>query len=461
MSVAQQTNSTNTRHRGILRPASGASLGEINGTVKIAPKEAGFLKNLLSFSGPGALVAVGYMDPGNWVTSIGGGQQFGYLLLNVILLSSLIAMLLQYMAAKLGIVTGMDLAQATRAHTGRRLGFALWIATELAIMATDVAEVIGAAIALHLLFGMPLVIGVCLTVFDVLLLLLLMKIGFRKIEAIVTTLIITIVAVFVYEVALAGPDPAQIATGFLPSPQILGHEQLIMALGIVGATVMPHNLYLHSAIVQSRAYDRTSDEGRAHAVRFATWDSNIQLGAAFFVNCLLLLLGAALFFGKPGDLSTFGSLYAALQDPMLAGTVASPVLSTLFAVALLASGQNSTITGTLTGQVVMEGFIQLRVPLWLRRVITRLIAVIPVVVCTIVFNGSEAALEQVLVYSQVFLCIALPISMAPLVWFTSSKKLMGERFANKPWITVLGWTSTILLTALNLQLIWSLAQDFI
>lgn len=461
MSVAQQTSSTSIQHRGIVRGATGPSLEEINGTVKVAPKDAGFFKSLLSFSGPGALVAVGYMDPGNWVTSIGGGQQFGYLLLNVILLSSLIAMLLQYMAAKLGIVTGMDLAQATRAHTGRRLGFVLWIATELAIMATDVAEVIGAAIALHLLFGMPLVVGVCLTVFDVLLLLLLMRIGFRKIEAIVTTLIITIVTVFVYEVTLAGPDMAQVATGFLPSPQILGHAQLIMALGIVGATVMPHNLYLHSAIVQSRAYDRVSDEGRARAVRFATWDSNIQLGAAFFVNCLLLLLGAALFFGKPGDLSTFGSLYDALQNPMLAGTVASPVLSTLFAVALLASGQNSTITGTLTGQVVMEGFIHLRIPLWLRRVVTRLIAVIPVIVCTIVFNGSEMALEQVLVYSQVFLCIALPISMAPLVWFTSSKKLMGERFANKPWIAILGWASTALLTVLNLQLIWSLVQDFI
>ncbi len=461
MSVAQQTSSTSIQHRGIVRGATGPSLEEINGTVKVAPKDVGFFKSLLSFSGPGALVAVGYMDPGNWVTSIGGGQQFGYLLLNVILLSSLIAMLLQYMAAKLGIVTGMDLAQATRAHTGRRLGFVLWIATELAIMATDVAEVIGAAIALHLLFGMPLVVGVCLTVFDVLLLLLLMRIGFRKIEAIVTTLIITIVTVFVYEVTLAGPDMAQVATGFLPSPQILGHAQLIMALGIVGATVMPHNLYLHSAIVQSRAYDRVSDEGRARAVRFATWDSNIQLGAAFFVNCLLLLLGAALFFGKPGDLSTFGSLYDALQNPMLAGTVASPVLSTLFAVALLASGQNSTITGTLTGQVVMEGFIHLRIPLWLRRVVTRLIAVIPVIVCTIVFNGSEMALEQVLVYSQVFLCIALPISMAPLVWFTSSKKLMGECFANKPWIAILGWASTALLTVLNLQLIWSLVQDFI
>lgn len=446
--------------RKAVRSAGSASLEEINGTVKVAPRGAGFFRSLLSFSGPGALVAVGYMDPGNWVTSIGGGQRFGYLLLNVILVSSLVAMMLQYMAAKLGIVTGMDLAQATRAHTGRKLGFALWITTELAVMATDVAEVIGAAIALHLLFGMPLITGVCLTVLDVLLLLLLTKLGFRKIEAIVATLIITIVGVFVYEVALAQPDMSRVAVGFLPSSQMLHHEELIMALGIVGATVMPHNLYLHSALVQSRAFERT-EEGRAHALRFATWDSNIQLGAAFFVNCLLLLLGGALFFGKPGDLTTFGSLHAALQDPGLAGSVASPVLSTLFAVALLASGQNSTITGTLTGQVVMEGFIHLRVPLWLRRLVTRLVAVIPVVICTVAFDGSEAALEQLLVYSQVFLCVALPISMIPLMWFTSSKAIMGERFVNARWIRVLGWLATGVLTALNLQLVWSLIGDLL
>lgn len=426
--------------------------------MKIAPPGAGFFRTLLSFSGPGALIAVGYMDPGNWVTSLGGGQKFGYLLLSVILISSLVAMLLQYMAAKLGIVTDMDLAQATRAHTGRRLGIALWITTELAIMATDIAEVIGAAIALHLLLGIPLVAGVILTVLDVLLLLLLMKLGFRKIEAIVATLIITIMAVFVYEVVLARPDLAQVAEGFIPRAEILHPEQLVMALGIVGATVMPHNLYLHSAIVQSRAYDRT-DEGRARALRFVTWDSNLQLGAAFFVNCLLLILGAALFFGKSADLSTFGSLYNALKDPNLAGSVASPVLSTLFAVALLASGQNSTITGTLTGQVVMEGFIRMRVPLWVRRLLTRLIAVIPVVIFTIAFKGSEVALEQLLVYSQVFLCVALPVSMIPLVWFTSSKKIMGDRFVNKPWVTILGWASTTILTVLNFQLIWNLAQD--
>jgi NRAMP (natural resistance-associated macrophage protein) metal ion transporters len=393
------------------------------------------------------------MDPGNWVTSIGGGSQFGYMLLSVILLSSLVAMLLQYMAAKLGIVTGLDLAQATRAHTGRRLGIVLWVVAELAIMATDIAEVIGAAIALHLLFGMSLVVGVLLTVFDVFVLLLLMQIGFRKIEAIVATLIVTIMVVFVYEVWIASPDLGQVALGFIPTPQILQPSELHMALGIVGATVMPHNLYLHSAIVQSRAYDRADEKEKARAVRFATWDSNLQLSAAFVINCLLLLLGAALFFGTESDLSTFGSLYAALQDNAIAGAVASPVLSTLFAVALLASGQNSTITGTLTGQVVMEGFIRLRVPLWFRRVITRLIAVIPVVICTIIYGGDEAALDALLVNSQVFLCIALPVSMVPLVWFTSSKKIMGERFANARIVSVLGWVSTAVLTVLNLRLI--------
>ncbi|MDU2983336.1 MAG: Nramp family divalent metal transporter [Actinomyces sp.] len=439
--------------RHLVTLANGPSLQEINGTVAIPDKNASFLCQLFAFSGPGALVAVGYMDPGNWVTSIGGGQQYGYLLLNVILVSSLIAMLLQYMAAKLGIVAGMDLAQATRAHTSRTLGLVLWVVTELAIMATDLAEVIGAAIALHLLFGLPLIVGVLITVLDVLLLLLLMSVGFRKIEAIVVTLILTIMAVFLYEVILAQPSIPDMAKGLLPSPQTLSRGELTMALGIVGATVMPHNLYLHSSIVQSRSYNRHDEGDQARAVRFATWDSNIQLGAAFVINCLLLLLGAALFFGSSEDLSTFGSLYDALQDPSLAGTVASPVLSTLFAVALLASGQNSTITGTLTGQIVMEGFIRLRIPLWARRVITRVITVIPVLVCTIAFNGSEVALEELLVGSQVFLCIALPISMVPLVWLTSSKKIMGERFVNAKWVAILGWVSTIVLTILNLKLI--------
>lgn len=436
----------------LIQAANGPSLEEINNTVAI-PKNGSFWRNLLAFSGPGALVAVGYMDPGNWITSIGGGAEYGYLLLSVILISSLIAMLLQYMAAKLGIVTQMDLAQATRKHTSKGLGFVLWIVTELAIMATDIAEVIGGAIALNLLFGLPLLVGVILTIFDVLLLLFLMKLGFRKIEAIVMTLILVIMLVFCYEVIIAQPNLPAVLQGFIPQKQVLNHGQLTMALGIVGATVMPHNLYLHSSISQSRKIDRSDTQEVATAVRFATWDSNIQLSAAFLVNCLLLILGSALFFGHSEEVGTFSALFDALQDSSIAGAVASPVLSILFAVALLASGQNSTITGTLTGQVVMEGFIHMKIPTWARRLITRGLSVIPVLLCTIYFGGNEQALDDLLIYSQVFLSIALPVSMIPLVLFTSSKKIMGERFKNPLWVSTLGWICAIALTVLNVRLI--------
>ena len=443
----------------LTQAANGPSLEEINNTVAI-PKNGSFWRNLLAFSGPGALVAVGYMDPGNWITSIGGGAEYGYLLLSVILISSLIAMLLQYMAAKLGIVTQMDLAQATRKHTSKGLGFVLWIVTELAIMATDIAEVIGGAIALNLLFGLPLLVGVILTIFDVLLLLFLMKLGFRKIEAIVMTLILVIMLVFCYEVIIAQPDLPAVLQGFIPQKQVLNHGQLTMALGIVGATVMPHNLYLHSSISQSRKIDRSDTQEVATAVRFATWDSNIQLSAAFLVNCLLLILGSALFFGHSEEVGTFSALFNALQDSSIAGAVASPVLSVLFAVALLASGQNSTITGTLTGQVVMEGFIHMKIPTWARRLITRGLSVIPVLLCTIYFGGNEQALDDLLIYSQVFLSIALPVSMIPLVLFTSSKKIMGERFKNPLWVSTLGWICAIALTVLNVRLIIETLGNF-
>ncbi|WP_262119898.1 Nramp family divalent metal transporter [Enterococcus casseliflavus] len=443
----------------LIQVANGPSLEEINNTVAI-PKNGSFWRNLLAFSGPGALVAVGYMDPGNWITSIGGGAEYGYLLLSVILISSLIAMLLQYMAAKLGIVTQMDLAQATRKHTSKGLGFVLWIVTELAIMATDIAEVIGGAIALNLLFGLPLLVGVILTIFDVLLLLFLMKLGFRKIEAIVMTLILVIMLVFCYEVIIAQPNLPAVLQGFIPQKQVLNHGQLTMALGIVGATVMPHNLYLHSSISQSRKIDRSDTQEVATAVRFATWDSNIQLSAAFLVNCLLLILGSALFFGHSEEVGTFSALFDALQDSSIAGAVASPVLSVLFAVALLASGQNSTITGTLTGQVVMEGFIHMKIPTWARRLITRGLSVIPVLLCTIYFGGNEQALDDLLIYSQVFLSIALPVSMIPLVLFTSSKKIMGERFKNPLWVSTLGWICALALTVLNVRLIIETLGNF-
>ncbi|MGF2115023.1 Nramp family divalent metal transporter [Enterococcus casseliflavus] len=443
----------------LIQAANGPSLEEINNTVAI-PKNGSFWRNLLAFSGPGALVAVGYMDPGNWITSIGGGAEYGYLLLSVILISSLIAMLLQYMAAKLGIVTQMDLAQATRKHTSKGLGFVLWIVTELAIMATDIAEVIGGAIALNLLFGLPLLVGVILTIFDVLLLLFLMKLGFRKIEAIVMTLILVIMLVFCYEVIIAQPNLPAVLQGFIPQKQVLNHGQLTMALGIVGATVMPHNLYLHSSISQSRKIDRSDTQEVATAVRFATWDSNIQLSTAFLVNCLLLILGSALFFGHSEEVGTFSALFDALQDSSIAGAVASPVLSVLFAVALLASGQNSTITGTLTGQVVMEGFIHMKIPTWARRLITRGLSVIPVLLCTIYFGGNEQALDDLLIYSQVFLSIALPVSMIPLVLFTSSKKIMGERFKNPLWVSTLGWICALALTVLNVRLIIETLGNF-
>jgi manganese transport protein len=339
-------------------------------------------------------------------------------------------------------------------HTGRKLGIVLWITTELAVMATDVAEVIGAAIALNLLFGIPLTVGIALTIFDVLLLLGLMQIGFRKIEAIVVALIGVIMVVFIYEVVVSRPDMGAAFAGLVPNARILHPGELTMALGIVGATVMPHNLYLHSSIVQSRAVDRKDDNAVHSAVRFATWDSNIQLSAAFVVNALLLILGASMFYGHGEGLGTFSSLYNALSDSSIAGPVASGLLSTLFAVALLASGQNSTITGTLTGQIVMEGFINLHIPLWLRRIVTRVLSIIPVLICAFVFGSTEGTLDQVLVYSQVFLCVALPISMIPLVYFTSSRRIMGK-YANPKWLAALGWIVVAVLTALNLQLVVS------
>lgn len=446
---------------------NGKSLEEINGTVSV-PKDGKFFKTLLAYSGPGALVAVGYMDPGNWSTSITGGQNFQYLLISVILISSLIAMLLQYMSSKLGIVSQMDLAQAIRARTSRALGIVLWILTELAIMATDIAEVIGAAIALYLLFNIPLILAVFITVFDVLLLLLLTRIGFRKIEALVICLILVILAVFVYQVALSNPDWSGILSGFIPqvrtfssSPKIAGMTPLSGALGIIGATVMPHNLYLHSSISQSRKINHRDPKDVARAVRFSTWDSNIQLTIAFVVNALLLIMGVAVFKTGVIDDPSFFGLYDALSTPavlsngILAEVAKTGALSTLFAVALLASGQNSTITGTLTGQIIMEGFIHMRMPMWARRLITRLLSVIPVLICVTMTRGlsitkQHEAINNLMNNSQVFLAFALPFSIVPLLMLTNSKSDMGT-FKNNWIIQVLGWLSVVALTYLNLM----------
>ncbi|MDO1605779.1 Nramp family divalent metal transporter [Lactobacillus sp. YT155] len=432
--------------------ANGPSLEEINATVEV-PENGSFFKKLLAYSGPGALVAVGYMDPGNWVTSIAGGAQFKYKLLSVVLISSLVAMLLQYMASKVGIVTSRDLAQLTRDHTNKSGGFVLWIVAELAIMATDIAEIIGSAIAIKLLFHVPLLVGVLITAADVLLLLLLMKLGFRKIEALVAMLITVILGVFLYEVLLAEPNFGEMMSGYIPSIEITQNQSMLyIALGIVGATVMPHNLYLHSSISQARKYDREDEDSVKDAVRFSTWDSNIQLTLAFVVNSLLLTLGAALFYGTKTDLGRLGDLFNALQDPAVAGSIASPTLAILFAIALLASGQNSTITGTLSGQIVMEGFVHMKIPLWARRVITRLLSISPVIFFTIYYHGNEAKIESLLTFSQVFLSVALPFSIFPLVYFSSNKKLMGN-FANKPWIKWLGYFIAVVLTILNIWLI--------
>lgn len=454
-------------HHKLVEYANGPSLEEINGTVEV-PKGKGFWRTLLAYSGPGALVAVGYMDPGNWSTSITGGQNFGYLLMSVILISSLIAMLLQNMASKLGIVTQTDLAQAIRAHTSKKLGVILWIMTEFAIMATDIAEVIGAAIALYLLFGIPLLIAVFLTVLDVLVLLLLTKIGFRKIEAIVVSLILVILLVFVYQVALSDPNWGAAIKELVPSagtiathPTVRGMTPLSGALGIIGATVMPHNLYLHSAVSQTRKINHDDEDEVATAVRFSQWDSNIQLSVAFVVNALLLIMGVAVFkSGAVKDPSFFG-LYEALSDTstlsnsVLITVARSGILSTLFAVALLASGQNSTITGTLTGQVIMEGFVNMRMPLWARRLVTRLLSVVPVIICVAMTSrlntiDQHEALNTLMNNSQVFLALALPFSMLPLLILTDSKNEMGSRFKNSTWVKVCGWIAVIGLTFLNI-----------
>lgn len=458
----------------LFKYANDKSLAEINGTVKV-PKNKGFWRTLLAYTGPGALVAVGYMDPGNWATSINGGQSFQFALISVILISSLMAMLLQNMSAKLGIVTQLDLAQAIRLHTDKYLSIILWIIAELAIMATDIAEVIGAAIALNLLFHIPLVVATFITVLDVLMLLLLSKVGFRKIEILVSCLIFVILCVFAYEVILANPSWTKIGLSFLPSSELInktpvvnGISPLSGSLGIIGATVMPHNFYLHSGISQIRKVDHNDPESIRQAVRFTEWDSNIQLTIAFIVNSLLLVMGAAVFkSGAVRDSSFFG-LYAALNNtqmlsnPILIHVAKTGILSTLFAVALLASGQNSTITGTLTGQIVMEGFIHLHMPLWARRLMTRLVSVIPVLICvSLIANASVAqqhfALNMLMENSQVFLAFAVPFTIIPLLILTDNKKLMGE-FANTRVFSVLGWISSITLVFLNL---YNLPETFI
>lgn len=448
----------NQPHGALLTQGGTKSLEQVNGTIAV-PTTGSFWRRLFAFSGPGALIAVGYMDPGNWVTSVQGGASYHYLLLSVVLISALIGMLLQFMAGKLGLVTQEDLAQATAKRTNRPIRYFLWFITELALIATDIAEVVGGAIALSLLFGWPLILTVTMTAFDVILLLGLMKFGFRKIEALVMTLILTILFVCIYLVILSKPSLAGVAQGLVPQQQAVattaGHglvSPLMLTAGIIGATVTPHNLYLHSSIVQTRQIDCSDKEAVGDAIKWMAWDSNLQLFLAFIVNALLLIVGAALFYGHANELASFKEMYLALQNRQIAGAIASPILSTLFAFALLASGQNSTITGTLAGEIIMEGFLHFKIPMWVRRLVTRGIALVPVILITIFYAGNEHQLDALITGTQVFLSVVLPFSMAPLIYFTSSKKVMGS-FVNHHWLTILAWLCFAVLSAINLWLV--------
>ncbi|MEY2563314.1 MAG: manganese transport protein [Verrucomicrobiota bacterium] len=425
------------------------SLSEVHRSL-IVPASASFLRKLFAFAGPGFLVAVGYMDPGNWATDLAGGSKYNYALLSVIMISNLMAILLQALSLRLGIVTGRDLAQACRDHYSRPVSFLLWFICELAIAACDLAEIIGSAIALNLLFGMPLLVGVCITGLDVLIVLFLQNKGFRYIEALVMTLILVIGGCFAWELVVSHPDLLGIAKGFIPSAKIITDPgMLYIAIGILGATVMPHNLYLHSSIVQTRRYELNT-AGKREAIKFATIDSTLALMFALFINAAILIVSAATFYTRGrNDVAEIQEAYK-LLSPLLGVTGAS----TLFALALLASGQNSTLTGTLAGQIVMEGFLNIRIRPWLRRLITRAIAIVPAIIVTVI--SGEKGTTNLLVLSQVILSLQLSFAVFPLVMFTSDKLKMGE-FANGFTVKCLAWVVAIVIASLNA---WLLVQTF-
>ena len=404
---------------------------------------------MLAFAGPGYLVAVGYMDPGNWATDLAGGSQFGYTLLSVILVSNLMAILLQGLSSKLGIVTGRDLAQACRDHYSAPVSYFLWIICELAIAACDLAEVIGSAIALNLLFHIPLTIGIGLTALDVMLVLYLQNKGFRVLEALVIALVATVGACFLFEIIISHPPFGAVMAGFIPKAEVIANPAMLyVAVGILGATVMPHNLYLHSSIVQTRRYEETA-EGKKEAVRFAFIDSTLALSFALFINAAILIVAAATFH-KTGhtDVAEIQDAYKLLTPLLGAGA------STMFALALLASGQNSTLTGTLAGQIVMEGFLNIRLRPWVRRLITRSIAIVPAAIVAIMYGESGTA--KLLVLSQVILSMQLSFAVFPLVKFTSDKVKMGE-FANPVWLKALAYLVAVIIAGLN---VWLLFQFF-
>jgi manganese transport protein len=422
------------------------SLPEVHRSL-VVPSSASFWRKLLAFAGPGFLVSVGYMDPGNWATDLAGGAKYGYTLLTVILISNLMAILLQHLCVKLGVVTGRDLAQACRDSYSKPAIWLLWLLCEAAIAACDLAEVVGSAIGLQLLFGIPLVWGCVITSLDVLIVLFLQNKGFRYVEALVITLILTIGGCFLAELIFAKPDLGGIALGFIPSASILkDREMLFVAIGILGATVMPHNLYLHSSIVQTRNFERSA-AGKTEAIKFATIDSTFALMFALFINGGILILAAAAFhWSGHRDVAEIQDAYELLSPTLGVG-----VASTLFALALLASGQNSTLTGTLAGQIVMEGFLNIRLAPWLRRLVTRLIAIVPAV-CVIGFFG-EGKTTELLIWSQVILSMQLSFAVIPLLLFTDNRAKMGT-FANPLWIKVLAWVSAAIIVILNVKLLF-------
>ncbi len=423
------------------------SLPEAHGSMEVG-MEGSFFKKLRYFIGPGFMVSVGYMDPGNWATDLAGGAKFGFTLLSVILISNMFAILLQHLALKLGIAAGRDLAQACRDAYGKKTSFVLWVLAEIAIAATDLAEVIGSAIALQLLFQIPIPVGILITVLDVMLILFLQNKSFRFLEIIVATLTLTIFLCFGYELWVARPDVSGIIGGLLPRKEIVTNPaMLLIAIGILGATVMPHNLYLHSSIVQTRDIGKTS-VAKKHAIKFATIDSTLSLFLAFFVNAAILILAASSFH-KAGlhDVVDIHQAYK-LLDPVLGAKYAG----LLFAIALLASGQNATLTGTLSGQIVMEGFLEIKLKPWLRRLITRLVAIVPAFFVAI-YYGNEGT-GKLLVMSQVVLSLQLSFAVVPLVLFTSSKSKMGE-FVNSKWLTIAAWAIAVFIILLNLYMLGS------
>lgn len=431
-----------------------ASLADVNASIPVNKKGWGVFRKFMAFFGPGYLVAVGYMDPGNWATSLAGGAQFGYTLLAVALMSNLMAILLQSLCARLGIASHRDLAQACRDSYSKPVSFILWLLAEAAICATDLAEVIGTAIGLFLLFNIPMEIGVLITAFDVFIVLAFQRLGFRWIEAFVITLLIVIFVCFGVQIFLAQPDVSAVFGGFIPSTEIVTNPAMLyIALGIIGATVMPHNLYLHSSIVQTRAVGESAPEKR-EAIKFATIDSTIALMLALIINASILILAAAAFHANgQTDVVELNDAHRLLA-PALGAAIAAP----LFAIALLCCGLNSTVTATLAGQIVMEGFINIKIQPWLRRLITRMIAIVPAIIVTMWYGGEGTA--KLLIASQVVLSLQLPFAVVPLVMFTMDRKKLGD-FVAPLWVSGLAVLVAVILITLNMKMLWDLISSFL